>query len=367
MKQNLSMNTLEPTFDEWKKLYEASIEFKKIKPWEWMQDNDLFAIKDPQTGEYAYCCIMGNLGEYYGIAAYLGPEGLDGILKVMNDEIEPDDPDFMFIQKCLMVSFEDRTFLAEEDRKIIKQLGLRFRGKNEWPIFRNHTPGYFPWFISADECRFLTIILNQSVYIALKCKEEGFGFFRNTKLAKDDNKLSFFTRIPERKNGGVKWNNDYINPLQYSAKYTTFKLLDELKTKRLQKLCKRKGAAWEVDTFYSPGPIQEDPHMRPYYPKVCLIFDQGRGTILGFNIIKNIEDEGNKFLDLISELIETYKQLPYKIIIQRDETYYLLLDYCKQLGINLEKVDYLVNLEEARYEMHNFFESMGDTGSEFDE
>ena len=54
-------------------------------------------------------------------------------------------------------------------------------------------------------------------------------------------------------------------------------------------------------------------------------------------------------------------------MVQRDETYYLLVNYCKQLGINLEKVDFLQNVEEARYEMYNFFEYMDDTGSEFDD
>lgn len=367
MKKNFNSDRLEPTIEECKKLYEAAVEFKKLKPWQWMYDNDLFAVQDPQTGEYAYCCIMGNLGECYGITAYLGAEGLDNAFKLINGEINPDDPDFMFVLRCLMLSFDDRQFLTEIDRNIIKQLGLRFRGKNAWPIFRSHAPGYFPWYISSDECRFLTAIINQCIYVALKCKKEGCDFLRNAKFDETSGKQLLFARIPGRKNGGIQWNDGYISQQDYILNYSTFELSDELKVRRLRKLGKQKGSAWEIDTFYSPGPIQEEPGARPYYPKVCLVFEQGRGRILGFNIVRSIEEEGRKFIDLINEIIEKYKHFPYKIMVQRDETYFLLVNYCKQLGINLEKVDFLQNVEEARYEMYNFFEYMEDTGSEFDD
>jgi len=367
MEENFNLYRPEPTLDEWKKLYEATIEFKKLKPWRWMRDNDLFAVKNPETGEYAYCCVMGNMDEYYGITAYLGAEGLSGAFKLINDEISPDDPDSMFMLNCLMLSLEDRQFLTEEDRNVIKQLGLRFRGKNEWPLFRSHKPGYFPWYISSDECRFFTVIINQCIYVAMKCKEEGSDFLRYSRGVDDPRAIAFFTRVPERKNGGVKWNDEYITPPEYTPRYSSFEIKDELKVRRLKKIGKQKGSAWEIDTFYSPGPVQERPGLRPYYPKVCLVFEQGRGRILGFNIIKSIDTEGIKFIDMINEIIEKYKQFPFKIMVQRDETYFLLQSYCKQLGINLEKVDRLLNLDEARYQMHNFFEYVSDTGSDFDD
>lgn len=46
----------------------------------------------------------------------------------------------MHYQDCLMCSFEDRNELAGADRKQIKDLGLTFRGKNAWPMFRRMDP-----------------------------------------------------------------------------------------------------------------------------------------------------------------------------------------------------------------------------------
>ncbi|KJR48077.1 hypothetical protein UF75_1550 [Desulfosporosinus sp. I2] len=90
-----------------------------------MYDDDIFGVVDPETGETAYCCIMGNVGENFAVAGYLGPEGLSGILGLFSGEIDPDESESMFIQKCLMCSFEDRSLLEASDLKQIKELGYQ--------------------------------------------------------------------------------------------------------------------------------------------------------------------------------------------------------------------------------------------------
>ena len=59
---------------EWKELYTAAVELKKIEPWAWMYDSDIFGVLNPASGEIGYCCIMGALGEVYALAVYLGTE-----------------------------------------------------------------------------------------------------------------------------------------------------------------------------------------------------------------------------------------------------------------------------------------------------
>ena len=46
----------------------------------------------------------------------------------------------------LQASFEDRGHLQKEDRDVIKKLGLKFRGANSWPMFRNYAPECSPGF-----------------------------------------------------------------------------------------------------------------------------------------------------------------------------------------------------------------------------
>jgi len=246
-----------------------------------------------------------------------------------------------------MASFEDREMLSGEDRKVIKELGLKFRGRNQWPLFRNHFPGFFPWFITARESRFLTNILIQAMHVALICRDEGKEFLYH------DEPLTFLTRIPEEKNGRLEWYDEYIAATPYTSQYASYHLEDEIKLKRLQLLGRKKGSAWEIDTFYSPGPIKDND--RPYYPKICLVIEQTRGLILCFDMVKDIKNDGFKFIDLITNLIERSGHFPSRIFVQRDETYYLLKDICSQLGINIEMVNRLHILQDARYEMYNFF------------
>jgi len=92
-----------------------------------MWDSDIFGVQNPESDVIGYCCVMGRVGQHYALAVYLGTEGLDGYFKIQSGEISPDDIDALHVQKCLMISFEDRKFLRKPDFQVIKQLGLKFR------------------------------------------------------------------------------------------------------------------------------------------------------------------------------------------------------------------------------------------------
>ena len=75
-----------PTLQEWRNLYQAAIEFKKIECWNWLSDTDLFGVQNPANGITGYCCIMGEMKEMLGLVVYLGTEGLAGYLKIQSEE-----------------------------------------------------------------------------------------------------------------------------------------------------------------------------------------------------------------------------------------------------------------------------------------
>ena len=69
---------VEPTRQQWQRLYELAIELKEMAPWNWMSEVDLFGLQNPQDGQLGFVSIMGELGEYFALALYRGPEGLAG-------------------------------------------------------------------------------------------------------------------------------------------------------------------------------------------------------------------------------------------------------------------------------------------------
>lgn len=336
-----------PNTDEWEQLYEAAIDFKKSKCWEWMYDDEVFGVKDPESGEIAYCCIMGNAGEHFGITAYLGSEGLEGLLRILYGDISPEDSDTMFIQKCLMCSFEDRADLASKDLKIIKELGLKFRGRKEWPVFRYYEPGFFPWFLNAQQCRFLTHILRQALDVALRYRKEKSMLEHNTPF-------TFLVRVPVSvENGILKWEDKYLTAEPPRQEFVSFYITDEIRVKKLRAVKAQKNLIFEVDTFFSPTPVKE--RGRPYYPKICLLLNHGNGVIISFEMLEDMKKEGYKCIEMLLDYIERFGRKPSRLLVSREETYHLFAEVCRQLGIELEMVDRLELMEEVRDSMFDYF------------
>lgn len=57
----------EPAKGNWSALYQAAIAFQQAAPWECMDNEDLFAVENPDDGEVGYCSILGSGGEEFDL------------------------------------------------------------------------------------------------------------------------------------------------------------------------------------------------------------------------------------------------------------------------------------------------------------
>jgi hypothetical protein len=71
-KEEAIMKDPQPSVEEWHALYRAAVDFQQIQPWRWVNDTDLFGVKNPEDGEIGYCCVVGALGEFLGLDAIKG-------------------------------------------------------------------------------------------------------------------------------------------------------------------------------------------------------------------------------------------------------------------------------------------------------
>lgn len=144
-----------PSKAAWQRLYGAALKFRDIKSWEWLADSDLFGVQDPASKEIAYCCVLGNLGQVFGLCAYLGTEGLLSWFKVAESDqsVYEEYFDAYMAQRCLMVSYENKGELDAADLKGMKEIGLAVKGRKAWPQFRSYRPGYVPWHLTKKEPR----------------------------------------------------------------------------------------------------------------------------------------------------------------------------------------------------------------------
>jgi hypothetical protein len=329
-----------PTPAEWRRLYEVAARIKDLAPWEWMVETDVFGVQDPETDQFGFVSVMGTLGEHYAIAVYLGPAGLYGFWQMQELGSEMDADSFFEIPQ-LQLSFEDRNDLRAKDREIIKQLELKFRGRQAWPQFSSFRPGYAPWLLEAAEARFLTHVLEQTLDVATR--------FRDTpELLNPPGDWSYLVRRPRQVDQQLTWEDsvESVPPPEPSSISLT---MDVPVLEKLKRLPQSK-VALEIDFFMLPAQIQEK-GARPYFPYTLMIVDASNGMILGHDMLQP-QPSLEKMWGLIP--MHVVYQLarsnirPKEIKVRSQLLYQLLQALVDELHFKLKSSHRLPMLDEAK-------------------
>jgi hypothetical protein len=339
------MQDPQPSLKEWHALYRAAIDFWQIQPWNWVNDADLFGVKNPEDDEIGYCCVVGALGEFLGLVFYLGTEGLESYVKIQKSE-SPEE-DVLSAGKCLVASFEDRKSLQKQDHDVIKRLGLKFRGAKSWPVFRSYEPGYYPWYLNQPQVRFLTLALQQAAEVSLRMRLNG-------NLLMNSEKGQYLIRVAEQSGADLHWKDEWLSPAPLERTKDEALVPDEIRLQRIKKKGLRPAGIWEVDFFQFPAPIQEGG--RPFFPLCLLIVDQDSGFVFGTHL-ESKDRHGPEFLNQMLKVIEETAYLPQEIWVKREEVFQLFEVLVSRLGLKMKQVKKLNQLEYAKKSMNSFLAS----------
>lgn len=313
----------EATLEQWKELYEVTMNIKDLKPWEYFFDMDVITIILPNLDEPVYCNIMGRGGEFFGIGTYAGFKAIYGFYKVGNNHTIPM-AQIPRYQHLVMCNFGNRDELRKDQWELVKKLGYKFRGKNNWIYFNSHEPGYTPYIPDNEEVILLTEVF-KNLFIAIRTYiENDFEVdFKNgeTLLRGYDEKIQ-------------DWYTCNAPILVKQIKYPVPIIQDELLVNKLKKAKCNNGDV-EIDRVYLNTPINNKNLERPILPKMIVLSDCISGTILDYRMLNKEDDEIEKTL---SCLINYIKQLGRpKIIFVRDEYIETILsDLCKKIKIELK-------------------------------
>ncbi|MDP2662131.1 MAG: hypothetical protein Q8R28_15505, partial [Dehalococcoidia bacterium] len=330
-----------PSIEAWRDLYAAASKFKELACWNWMSDDDLFAVQDPVSGEFGYCCVMGALGESFALAVYLGPEGLDGFMKMVDSDIKSDADalEVLMAMRCLQALFEDRNMLSKQDLEMVKRLGLKFRGRNSWPMFRDFSPGYVPWYLPAGEAEFLTLCLHQAIEMATKAKE-------NPDFLRPEDHSLMLARIPEKDGESWRWTEEWISPVLPNPNLNTATAPDEVTAKRLRSSLEQKPMIWETDIHYSPIAVEENRDDRPYYPLVLMCVERDSGFIFGVELIS--PKDRPKIAGALLKFFSRAKVLPTELAVANEDLADMIGPAAYALGIRVRMEKRLKTLGKVR-------------------
>lgn len=337
-----------PTTAEWTRLYELAAELKKLAPWEWMDEGEILGVENPETKEIGFVSVMGMLGEHLSVGVYLGAEGLYDFWDFQEAGMEAE-PFALFEIAQLQVSFEDRENVEKQDRDVMTKLGLKFRGKQNYPIFRSIRPRFMPWFITSEEAKMLSYAIEQTLAVASRVRE-------NPNLLPSETDEVYLVRVAEKHGKTLVWRDETreIPPPgdeEFMIGVPT-DLIDELKI-----FPQAKSFVLEIDLFYAPTPVAER-GKRPFVPRMLLLADASSGMIAGFQLISPQEDDLENYAAISQYLfteLEKLKVRPQEIRVGAEVLFELLKGLNQQLNIKLRQTDDLRAIEEAKEGLFGFF------------
>lgn len=328
---------------KWPKLYSLAAQFYRLQPWTWMSNFDIFAVVDPHSGRVGYCSVLGEGGEVFGLTVYRGDQGLDVLKKLMYGEIGGDD--FKYMQDYLLLSYENREDLDDEDYRRIQNSGVKFRGRLAWPCFRNYEPGYTPWSVNEDEVDFMSCVLEQAIAVAEMAKQNP-GFL----VSQGDDRV--WMRYAVRQGEDTLWEGKWTDMTVSKPEQTVYEsVLAEIQLAAIRKRAKQTTAVWEIGMFYLPRPVQEG--RRPFFPRVSVIMEQNSGLVIGYDLT-GAEGSPPLHAHLQINLFQTISNTecyPTRIWVDDEQVYHMLNHVCKQIGIQLKQVDRLPAMDLMKQSM----------------
>ena len=367
------MNIPHCSLSIWKNLYDAADSFREIACWDWMSDADVFGVQNPDSGEIGYCCVLGELGEVFGLVIYLGSTGLEQHRKIQSGRIHGGSGDAVYRQNCLTVWFGARRDLDKNDLKVVKDLGRKFRGGDAWPQFRSMQPGYIPWFLTEDEAKFLTLCLAQARQIALRFGKDPTCLTapgKNLYLVQVPKQKTDFHSVAEMSGSTLatgqqtlfpeaietpefEWDSQWLTPAPLAKTAVGPVPLDELRLQRIKKASQGHRGVWEIDAFFTPSPV--DNGDRPFLPFTLLSAERDSGMILG-TVLAEVKTWETEFAKAFLESVEQHKILPNKLSLRKEELRQLFAPLAAQLGIQIELTKKLAAVDRAKREMLKFME-----------
>lgn len=332
-----------PSMDDWKRLYDLIAQVKTLEPWDWMAEDDIFGFQMPGTGELGFISVMGAAGEHFSMAIYRGMEALDGFwnLQELGNQMTPE---ALLQIPQLQASLVNREDITDKDRKVMKELGLKFRGANAWPQFRSYRPGCFPWYVEKDEAAMLICGLEQLLDVAPRYRED-FDI-----LAPTDDDDDYLVRV--QKNG--TWQDTTLRVQHSPGRRIVLKMNMATLTKLKQ--MKQTNLTIEVDFSMEMNPVQDHRDERPYFPYLFMVCDHDSKMILAVNMISPFPSLEDMWGDFPAKVVDTLSRVgrPKELVTRNDFLKSLLEPVGAELGCKVKKSARLPAIDTARREFERF-------------
>jgi hypothetical protein len=319
-------------------LYAETTNFMEERPWEFLADEELILVDDPESRERCYCCVMGAAGEWIGMYVYQGEESYQMYRKLANGH-KPDPYSYYEKQKGVSLEIARASDLEAADRVLLKAMDHPLKKGMLAPQFRAVRPGYLPWHVTEAEGRLSRYCLRAvNIFCATVTDEELDEFWRK----KDNFPLAV---VPENKE--QEYKVCLVTAPAPGPAPSEVADLDEERIRRIAAECKKSETILEAEHFFAPGIIGQKKER-----KMCLhptiIADANSGFLYHTEFGMAGESRAASVSRALLAAMESLRFVPAEVLVKETALGTGLAGLGSALGFEVRTVKKLPVAEEAK-------------------
>jgi hypothetical protein len=316
---------------QWRRLFALSDQIKRLSPWEWMEENQIFGVKNDLAEELGFVSVMGSEGLHHAVTIYKGWGDLERF-RLMQEVEDSVVPEFILETSQLMLSFEDRDQLSASDYACIKNLGLSYRGRCAWPRFQAFRPGFFPWkLVNSWEADHMITCLEQSIGVFMRAED-------TPELVRPRSDDAMFVRVHQGDASTGEWQDAYLDTPAPERMLTYYEVeLGRIEATLEMPLSDR---CVEIDYFVSQSPIGGRTE-RPKCAYVLLITDANTGHVMGSTVLDSsngLEGVLGQIPGAALDVFEEAGAVPYAMRVSRPVLTQILAPLEQRLGVDIDLI-----------------------------
>lgn len=248
-------------------LLELTNDLKKLKPWQYLRDDEVVVIDFEEADYKVLVSVMGAGGEEFGLMIFDMELGYNSLAKILYEKNLSSD--FSYGLNALTVNFVDREELDQADYLLIKDCGLSYRGKKNWIQFRSYQEGTHPERPNYLEVELLINVVNTMINI-IEARKIGWEYPQVAEHQYPVFKVQMDGELQE------------IYILHINIIKPTYECYEEISMYEKAQYKKKPKSALqlEYDLFYMPYSVEMEEMNRTVYPTVGIIVERGSNLVI---------------------------------------------------------------------------------------
>ncbi|OLB29892.1 MAG: hypothetical protein AUH13_14410 [Acidobacteria bacterium 13_2_20CM_58_27] len=339
------------SFPTAKRLFEKAAELMAIRPWQFLEDQDLILLKSPLSDETCYCSVMGALGQVFSLHAYVGGESYLYFRKMAAGE-PISIGEFYGSLRGVYVEFVGLSQLTPPDRELARVFGHPLKRGLKAPIFRAMRPGYQPWYLTEDEGNVLAECLEAVIALCESIARNGAPDYWN--------QPDVYPFLAPTQRGQERLGYD-IEMRKITAPLATTPAPARLDQNRIEQIRRRNypiRGAFEAEHFYAGGTVGKRDE-RKAIVRLALVADADSGLVFPPEAGMPERATSEMLATAVLSAIETARFLPREVRISHLQWEACLESLARELGFAVRMVKRLPAAEEAK---ESLLAAMGDPG-----